>query len=142
MQKRKRRSDRKHLIYRIDNIITGEFYIGVTVVTGRAFNKSLQSRFKRHISRAIHEDKKWSICESIRFYGSEAFKPSIIEHVRGKAEAHKRETELIHELRPQLNSTIDKQDNSIFEELEYQAGASASNRFFISLQNNQQLQTI
>ena len=104
--KRKRRSDRTHLVYQLTNSVTGEIYIGVTVVTGKAYNRSLLSRWKRHVSRATHEDHCWSICESIREHGKEVFKREILEKIRGKAQAHKRETELIHYLRPQLNSTI------------------------------------
>jgi len=105
-KKRKRRSDRTHLIYQLTNEITGEIYIGVTVVTGKAYNRSLNERWKRHVSRATHETKCWSICESIRTHGDRVFRKQILEKIRGKAQAHKRETELIHLLRPSLNSTL------------------------------------
>ena len=104
--KRKRRSDRTHLVYQLTNSVTGEIYIGVTVVTGKAYNRSLNERWKRHVSRAKHEDKCWSICESIREHGDKVFRKQILEKIRGKAQAHKRETELIHSLRPALNSTL------------------------------------
>ena len=103
-KKRKRRSDRTHLVYQLTNTITGEIYIGITVVTGKAYNRSLNERWKRHVSRAIHEDKCWSICESIREHGKEVFKKQILEKIRGKAQAHQRETELIKSLLPQLNT--------------------------------------
>lgn len=104
MKKRKRRSDRTHLIYRLTNQITGEFYIGITVVTGKAYNRSLKERWKRHVSRAIHEDKCWSICESIRQHGEKAFTREILQKVRGKAQAHQIETRLIQEFQPSLNT--------------------------------------
>jgi len=103
-KKRKRRSDRKHLVYRIDNLVTGEFYIGITVVTGAAFIKSVKARFKRHVSRALNENKQWNLCNSIREYGPTNFQPTIIEHIIGKAAAHIREVQLINELNPQLNT--------------------------------------
>jgi hypothetical protein len=105
-KKRKRRSDRTHLVYQLTNTVTGEIYIGVTVVTGKAYNRSLNERWKRHVSRAKHEDKCWSICESIREHGDKVFRKQILEKIRGKAQAHARETELIHSLRPALNSTV------------------------------------
>jgi len=105
-KKRKRRSDRTHLVYQLTNTVTGEIYIGITVVTGKAYNRSLNERWKRHVSRAKHEDKCWSICESIREHGEKVFRKQILEKIRGKAQAHKRETELIHLLRPELNSTL------------------------------------
>lgn len=104
-KKRKRRSDRKHIVYRIDNTITGEFYIGITVVIGNAFRKSLYGRFKKHIHRATFENKVWNLCNSIREYGEKAFVPTILEHINGKLNAHQRENELIKLLNPQLNST-------------------------------------
>jgi group I intron endonuclease len=103
---RKRRSDRSHIIYKITNQVTGDFYIGITVVTGRAFKKSLLSRWKKHITRAHNENHNWNMCNAIRQYGAQNFNPEIFEVIRGKAIAHKRETELIHKLKPVLNSTI------------------------------------
>ena len=103
-KKRKRRSDRTHLIYQLTNTATGEFYIGLTVVTGKAYNRSLTERWKRHVSRAIRENKCWKICESIREHGAEVFQRQILQKVRGKSLAHQVETKLIHSLRPQLNT--------------------------------------
>ena len=76
-KKRKRRSDRTHLVYQLTNTVTGEIYIGVTVVTGKAYNRSLNERWKRHVSRAVHEDKCWSICESIREHGDKVFRTDL-----------------------------------------------------------------
>jgi hypothetical protein len=103
--KRKRRSDRNHIIYRIDNLQTGEFYIGVTQCIGRAYLASVKKRWKQHISRSKHQNLTWNLYLSIDEYGIDAFRPSILEIVRGKTEAHTRETKLIHELKPTLNST-------------------------------------
>ena len=102
---RKRRTDRNHIIYKIDNTCTGEFYIGVTVLRGAAYLGSVKLRLKQHISRAQTQDLQWTLCESIRTYGPQSFKISILETVRGKRPAHSRETELIKELQPPLNTT-------------------------------------
>ena len=68
MSKRKKRSDRNHIIYQLTNTVTGEKYIGVTVVSGRAYLKSLRSRWIRHIYKAITLQAEYPISESIRQY--------------------------------------------------------------------------
>jgi hypothetical protein len=102
---RKRRSDRNHIIYTIENLQTNEIYIGITAVTGRAFLRSLQFRWKKHISRSKNESFDWNLYQSIRQWGHDQFSIKILEIVRGKSKAHTREVELIHQLHPQLNST-------------------------------------
>ena len=102
--KRKRRSDRSHIIYQLTNLNTAETYIGITVVTGRAYVKSLNERFKRHVSRAKYQNLEWKICQSIREHGPQAFKQDILVVVRGKAAAHATETALIHQIKPSLNT--------------------------------------
>ena len=101
---KKRRSDRNHLVYRIINKITGEFYIGITVLRGRAYKSSLKLRLKQHVSRALNEDKSWRLCNSIRSFGPDKFIIELLEVVRGKAEAHIKEINIIKELKPQLNT--------------------------------------
>jgi len=102
---RKRRTDRTHIIYRIVNKQTEEFYIGITVLQGRAYLGSIQKRLKQHISRATNEEKDWKLCNSIREYGAQSFKIEIFETIRGKKPAHSREVQLIKELKPQLNTS-------------------------------------
>ena len=101
--KRKPRSDRNHLIYLITCSITGDNYIGITVCIGQAIQKSLKSRLEKHIHRALSENKNWPICEAIRKHGVESFSISLLEKVRGKENAHRREVELIQEKKPTLN---------------------------------------
>ena len=102
---RKRRTDRNHIIYKISNKVNGDFYIGITVLRGKAYLGSIKLRFRQHVSRATTQDLDWSLCNSIRSYGSESFDIEIVEVVRGKKIAHARETELIKELQPSLNTT-------------------------------------
>ena len=101
---RKPRNDRNHIIYQLTNKITGESYIGITVVKGRAFNKSLKIRWEGHCYKAYVELKEWAISINIRTYGINTFQKQIIEIVRGKPQAHKREVELINSLQPELNT--------------------------------------
>jgi uncharacterized protein YjaG (DUF416 family) len=105
---RKRRSDRTHIIYQLTNTVTSETYIGITVAVGRAFQKSVKDRLRRHIVRATNENHDWTLCNNIRQHGAQSFTWEIKEFIRGKAAAHKREVELIKELRPALNTASNK----------------------------------
>ena len=103
MMKRKARNDRNHAIYTITNIVTGEFYIGVTVCSGNV-RKALKVRIQKHIRRALTENKDWALCQNIREHGVNAFTYGLVEVVRGKADAHARERELTKEFNPSLNT--------------------------------------
>ena len=103
-KKRKRRSDRNHAIYRI--VVEGEIYIGVTVVDGTV-KASLKRRFSKHWSRRMDQSRwGWKIYEALRRIERESVKIEVVEVVRGKAEAHKRERDLIKVLGPTLNSDV------------------------------------
>ena len=98
---RKKRSDRRHIVYSIVNAVTGEFYIGIT----QGFRqKDLKIRVQKHIRRALTEGKSWGLCDAIRSYGAQAFAAQIVEVVRGKSTAHALERQLIGEYSPTLNS--------------------------------------
>ena len=98
---RKKRIDRKHIVYCLTNVETGDFYIGIT----QGFRKrDLKIRVQKHIRRALTEGKAWALCDAIRSYGVEVFVPQIIEVVRGKNAAHMLERELIGEYLPTLNT--------------------------------------
>ena len=96
----KKRCDRNHVIYRM--IIGDQSYIGLTVANGRAFGKAVKLRVQKHISRAVREDKDWSICEVIR--SAEVVEYEVLEVVRGRKPAHQREREYIREYQPSLNT--------------------------------------
>jgi group I intron endonuclease len=98
---RKRRSDRRHIVYQITNTANSNTYIGVTA----GFRlKDLRVRINKHVQRALTENKDWTLCQEIRKYGPEFFEYEILEIIKGKTEAHKRERELIGVLCPKLNS--------------------------------------
>jgi hypothetical protein len=101
--KRKRRSDRNHVIYCITNTVTNEQYLGIAGMTGTV-KRTLKRRMQKHLQRAMAEDKSWGLCKSLRKYGPVAFTYGVIEIVRGKKEAHARETELIKIHNPALNT--------------------------------------
>jgi hypothetical protein len=100
---RKARNDRLHAIYVITNLTTGEQYVGLTVCSGNV-KKALHIRMQKHAERARNENKGWALCNSIRQYGPEIFVYGLLEIVRGKKAAHQRETEIIREHNPALNT--------------------------------------
>jgi len=101
---RKKRSDRNHIIYKLES--GKDFYIGVTAKTQTTVNRSAQVRFNKHVYRMRSEPDKgeWKLYASMLKKGAETFTVTILEVVRGKAPAHKRERQLIAELQPNLNS--------------------------------------
>ena len=99
---RKKRSDRNHLIYQLTCLDTGESYIGVTVMRGRAQQKTLATRWQQHQYRAYNQDKDWALSRAIRTYDN--WVTEAIAVLRGKKEAHAYETELIDDLQPSLNT--------------------------------------
>lgn len=100
--KRKKRSDRRHIVYVIVNNVTGERYVGITAGYTK---KDLTVRIQKHVWRAFNEDKGWALCNSIVKYGTVAHTFGIHSIVRGKEAAHALERELIAIHQPALNST-------------------------------------
>ena len=101
---RKKRSDRTHIIYMIES--GNDFYIGVTAKTESTVDRSAQVRFNKHVYRSRSENKSWLLYEAMRERGTDSFTISIVDVLRGKAAAHKRERELIREYRPNLNTDV------------------------------------
>ena len=104
MMKRKRRSDRNHIVYKIT--VKSKTYIGVTHVGKSTPNKGLARRWRKHVQRALSEQHNWKLCVAIRKHGPDAFTVEIVQVVRGKRTAHEVERALIREINPSLNSDI------------------------------------
>jgi excinuclease UvrABC nuclease subunit len=98
---RKRRSDTKHLVYRLQ--VKSLVYIGVTYIEK---SNTKKSRWRKHVRRAFNEGLNWKLCEAIRQYGPDAFTVEVVEVVRGKVAAHTLERELIKQLKPKLNTDV------------------------------------
>jgi hypothetical protein len=94
VKKRKRRSDRMHIVYVLINTVTNQMYVGISVCIDRSGKETLAARWSRHCGRAFNENKNWALCQSIRKYSPDVFVPVIYDFVRGKLEAHSVETEL------------------------------------------------
>ena len=102
---RKRRSDRTHIVYML--VVNGLRYIGVTAKTETTVLKSVKSRAAKHFYRAKTETKDWALCGALRTLNSkEEIEIRVVELLRGKAIAHKREVEIRRELRSELNTDV------------------------------------
>lgn len=102
---RKRRTDRNQVIYYIQDVVTLEYYIGLTAMEFKGnVRKTLNRRMQKHMQRALAENKNWGLSRALRERGAERFVYGVIEVVRGKRPAHARETELINTLQPALNT--------------------------------------
>jgi hypothetical protein len=100
---RKKRTDRNHIIYEL--VVNGQNYVGVTAKTESTVNKSVLSRAAKHFYRAKKEHKDWSLCVALRELNDKSeIEVYVLEVVRGKAAAHKREVELRREYKPTLNT--------------------------------------
>ena len=100
---RKKRVDRTHIIYELR--VNGERYIGVTAKTESTINKSVLARAAKHYYRAKTEAKNWALCNALRSVASKNdIEVLVHETLRGKAQAHKRERELIKLFNPELNT--------------------------------------
>ena len=90
----------KPVIYRIDNLIDGKFYIGVA-------GGGVLKRRREHFSAArLKVDKGRSkLYNAIRKYGEDQFQFSIMEELDTYADALAREVLLIAELAPHYNIT-------------------------------------
>ena len=91
-----------HIIYYLKNKVTGDIYVGVTLA-GKDPEHSLKVRWQKHVRRALTEKRQWTLCMAIRKYKPENFETGILEKIKGKLKAHRREHEIISELKPKLN---------------------------------------
>jgi hypothetical protein len=112
---RKRRNDRNHIVYKLTCAATGESYIGITVANGRAFKKSLATRWQKHVYHAVVEERPYRLQEAIRTHGEKSFEHEIIRVVRGKAEAHTMERAWIKVEKPALNTECTAKKRSRWE---------------------------
>jgi hypothetical protein len=101
---RKRRTDRNHIVYRLT--INGMDYIGVTVKDTPSAAKSLQRRVNKHWYRRKEVGKNhWSLYQEIAKLEDRAeIHAEVIAIIRGKAQAHQFERELIKTQDPIMNS--------------------------------------
>ena len=99
---RKKRSDRNYVLYQLT--AGTSTYVGLTVAQGQAFLRSVKVRVQKHFSRALTEDKAWTLCQTIRDNPQGDWRYEVLEVVRGRKAAHQRERTLIAERQATLNT--------------------------------------
>jgi len=104
-RKRRVRNDRNHIVYSLRNIETGLFYIGISAIIGQARKKTLNERFRRHLSRAKNENKTWALHEALRAHPDvKSWEKVVLAVVRGRKNAHQLERSFIDDYEPELNT--------------------------------------
>ncbi len=102
--KRTARRDSNYIIYEMTCEDTGASYIGLTRKGALTPAKAVKERWRKHVSRARNEDRKWALYVYLKTGGlTMTWTHRIIEIVRGRAEAYAREREIVKTERPELN---------------------------------------
>jgi hypothetical protein len=99
--KRTARKDSNYVIYAA--IHDGKAYIGLTRKGTVTVAKAVKERWRKHISRAKHEDRDWEIYRYIKQGAWTDWSHEVICVIRGRAEAYAYERELVKTLQPELN---------------------------------------
>ena len=85
MNSRKRRNDRNQVVYYIQDVVTLEYYIGLTVLSFKGnVRKTLHRRMQKHLQRALAENKDWGLSVALRERGAERFVYGPVLIVTGK----------------------------------------------------------
>ena len=101
MTKRTARSDSNFIIYVATH--NGQNYIGLTRKGSTTVVKAVKERWRKHISRAKHEQRDWVIYNYIREGNWSDWEHKVITVIRGRAEAYAYERELVKLIQPELN---------------------------------------
>ena len=101
MARRRARSDSNYIIYAAQH--EGKTYIGLTRKGTVSADASVKERWRKHVSRARHEDHDWEIYRYIRGGAWTGWTHGIIDIIRGRAEAYAYERDLVKIIQPELN---------------------------------------
>ena len=101
MKRKTARKDSNYVIYVATH--NGQSYIGLTRKGSTTVKKAVAERWRKHISRAKHEDRDWELYRYIKAGNWTDWEHSVIEVVRGRAEAYAYERELVKAFQPALN---------------------------------------
>ena len=101
MTKRTARRDSNYIIYAATH--NGLAYIGLTRKGSVSVAKAVKERWRKHISRARHEDRDWELYRYIKSGNWTDWAHEVICVIRGRAEAYAYERELVKLYRTELN---------------------------------------
>ena len=101
MTKRTARRDSNYIIYAATH--NGSSYIGLTRKGSVSVPKAVKERWRKHISRARHEDRDWELYRYIKSGNWTDWAHEVITVIRGRAEAYAYERALVKTLQPELN---------------------------------------
>ena len=87
------------IVYRAINLVTGDFYIGITV-------GYLSQRKSKHIQVALKKNSQFHFHRAIRKYGKDNFEFDVLKKCSSYEEAKQEEIKLIAELKPRYNMTL------------------------------------
>jgi hypothetical protein len=99
--KRTARKDSNFVIYVASH--NGQSYIGLTRKGSTTVNKAVKERWRKHISRARHENRDWAIYNYIREGNWTDWAHEVICVIRGRAEAYAYERALVKLYKTELN---------------------------------------
>ena len=101
MKRRTARKDSNYIIYAASH--NGQVYIGLTRKGKVTVVKAIKERWRKHISRAVHEDRDWQLYRYIKAGAWTDWEHEVICVIRGRAEAYAYERELVKLYEPELN---------------------------------------
>lgn len=99
--KRTARSDSNFIIYAATH--NGQSYIGLTRKGTVSVAKAVKERWRKHISRARNEDRDWELYRYIKAGNWTDWEHTVLDVIRGRAEAYAYERELVKLIAPELN---------------------------------------
>jgi hypothetical protein len=103
MEKKKRtaRKDSNYVIYVATH--EGNSYIGLTRKGTVTVDKAVKERWRKHISRARCEQRAWVLYQYITKGAWTGWEHTVLDVIRGRAEAYAYERELVKQIQPELN---------------------------------------
>jgi len=104
MTKRTARSDSNYVIYAATCVETGAVYVGLTRKGSRTVDGAVKERWRKHVSRARNENRKWTLYVYLKSGGLDMqWRHDVLTVIRGRAEAYAYERELVKMIEPDLN---------------------------------------
>lgn len=95
------RRDSNYVVYAA--VHDGNVYVGITRKGTVTVLRAVKERWRRHISRARHEDRDWELYQYIKQGAWTDWQHQVIAVIRGRAEAYAWEREYVKLHRPNLN---------------------------------------